>query len=138
MFGIYMGMVTPGCGQSDIRKRGNVPRKSAGWRSGKTRDFFIIMMREGVTSRRGILCKISRDVYICVQGPRIQEQRDMAQKKTRAERELEALMRKIGKKVGRTPAPVREHRRDAAAEYDPELKDMDADEIFRIMKRREF
>lgn len=85
-----------------------------------------------------MLCKISRDDYICVLGPRIQEQRDMAQKKTREERELDALMRKIGKKVGRTSAPVREHRRDAAAEYDPELKDMDADEIFNIMKKREF
>jgi hypothetical protein len=62
----------------------------------------------------------------------------MTQKKTRAEREMDALMRRLGKKAGPATAPVREHRRDAAAEYDPELKDMTADDIFNIMKKREF
>ena len=59
----------------------------------------------------------------------------MTQKKTRAEREMEALLRKIQKKVKRAPAGGRYQ--DPTTIRDDENVE-EALDLFREMKRREF
>ena len=59
----------------------------------------------------------------------------MTQKKTRAEREMDALLRKIQKKVKQTPAGGRYQ--DPTTIRDDENVE-EALDLFREMKRREF
>lgn len=61
----------------------------------------------------------------------------MTQKKSREEREMEALMKKLrkGKKVDSTPQP---RYVDPTGARDEDIRNMEADALFREMKRRDF
>lgn len=70
---------------------------------------------------------------------------DMSEKKTREQREMDRILKKLKKKnAGKTFTPsddvkkVTHGFRDSSADYDPLVEELEADELFRIMKRREF
>jgi phage terminase small subunit len=60
----------------------------------------------------------------------------MKQKKSKEEREMEALMKKLRK--GKKDVPNAPRYVDRTAERDWDIKDLEADALFREMKRRDF